>query len=64
MNAIVIYESVYGNTRAIAEAIADGQVPESPHRASPRCAPGSPTFPTRPALQPPRSTPGSARRRG
>jgi flavodoxin len=24
MNAIVIYESVYGNTRAIAEAIADG----------------------------------------
>jgi hypothetical protein len=24
MNAIVVYESVYGNTRAIAEAIADG----------------------------------------
>lgn len=24
MNAIVIYESIYGNTRAIAEAIADG----------------------------------------
>ena len=24
MNAIVVYESVYGNTRAIAEAVADG----------------------------------------
>ena len=24
MNAIVVYESMYGNTRAVAEAIADG----------------------------------------
>ncbi len=24
MNAIVVYESVYGNTRAIAEAVAEG----------------------------------------
>ena len=24
MNAIVVYESVYGNTRAVAEAVAEG----------------------------------------
>jgi hypothetical protein len=24
MNAIVVYESIYGNTRAVAEAVADG----------------------------------------
>ena len=38
MNAIVVYESVYGNTRAVAEAIAEGlgEVPVlSVHEASP-----------------------------
>lgn len=24
MNAVVVYESVYGNTRAVAEAVAEG----------------------------------------
>jgi flavodoxin len=24
MNAVVVYESVYGNTRAVAEAVSDG----------------------------------------
>jgi flavodoxin len=24
MNAIVVYESIYGNTRAVAEAVAEG----------------------------------------
>ena len=30
MRALVIYESVYGNTRAVAEAIADGMEPLGP----------------------------------